>query len=118
MYRILYLPDVGNIKNKTFNLPPLRLKPPVQTAQRINHSMTYDNFTIKAQEAILQAQQIAAGYEQQSVDSSHLLKGILNADDSVTDFLLKKTGVNMARFPDEFVQFLFKTGHVHARFFQ
>ena len=63
--------------------------------------MTYDNFTIKAQEAILQAQQIAAGYEQQSVDTAHLLKGILNADDSVSDFLLKKTGVNMARFEEE-----------------
>ena len=36
MYRILYLPDVGNIKNKTFNLPPLRLKPPVQP-KRYHH---------------------------------------------------------------------------------
>ncbi|MBK7940202.1 MAG: ATP-dependent chaperone ClpB [Lewinellaceae bacterium] len=63
--------------------------------------MTYDNFTIKAQEAILQAQQIAAGYEQQSVDTAHLLKGMLEVDDSVTDFLLKKAGVNMSRFEQE-----------------
>ncbi len=63
--------------------------------------MTYDNFTIKAQEAILQAQQIAAGYEQQSVDTAHLLKGMLEVDDSVTDFLLKKAGVNTARFGQE-----------------
>ncbi|MCC6280798.1 MAG: ATP-dependent chaperone ClpB [Saprospiraceae bacterium] len=74
--------------------------------------MTYDNFTIKAQEAILQAQQIAAGYEQQSVDSSHLLKGILNADDSVTDFLLKKTGVNMARFEEELDKLIWETPKV------
>ena len=74
--------------------------------------MTYDNFTIKAQEAILQAQQIAAGYEQQNVDSSHLLKGILNADDSVTDFLLKKTGVNMARFEEELDKLIWETPKV------
>ncbi len=74
--------------------------------------MTYDNFTIKAQEAILQAQQIAAGYEQQNVDSSHLLKGILNADDSVTDFLLKKTGVNMPRFEEELDKLIWETPKV------
>jgi ATP-dependent Clp protease ATP-binding subunit ClpB len=76
--------------------------------------MTYDNFTIKAQEAILQAQQIAAGYEQQSVDSQHLLKGILNADDSVTDFLLKKTGVNMARFEEELDKLIWETPKVQG----
>ena len=76
--------------------------------------MTYDNFTIKAQEAILQAQQIAAGYEQQSVDSAHLLKGILNADDSVTDFLLKKTGVNMARFEEELDKLIWETPRVQG----
>lgn len=54
--------------------------------------MTYDNFTIKAQEAIAQAQKIAADYEQQQVDSAHLLKGLLKTEDSVVDFLLKKNG--------------------------
>jgi ATP-dependent Clp protease ATP-binding subunit ClpB len=57
--------------------------------------MTYDNFTIKAQEAILKAQQIAAGLEQQSVDTTHLLKGILETDESVPQFLLSKMGVNL-----------------------
>lgn len=55
--------------------------------------MTYDNFTIKAQESILKAQQIAGGLEQQSVDTPHLLKGMLETDESVTAFLLKKMGV-------------------------
>ncbi|MEM6965278.1 MAG: hypothetical protein AAF573_10965 [Bacteroidota bacterium] len=36
--------------------------------------MTYDNFTIKAQECILKAQQIAGGNEQQLVDTTHLIK--------------------------------------------
>ena len=58
--------------------------------------MTYDNFTIKAQESILKAQQIAAGYEQQTVDTVHLLKGILVTDEHVPHFLLKKMNVNIA----------------------
>ncbi len=57
--------------------------------------MTYDNFTIKAQEAILKAQQIAAGYEQQNVDTAHLVRGILVTDESVPQFLLKKMEVNL-----------------------
>ena len=59
--------------------------------------MTYDNFTIKAQEGLLKAQQIAGEYEQQQVDACHLLKGLLSIEDSVTDFLLKKAGANTER---------------------
>ncbi|MCB0531759.1 MAG: ATP-dependent chaperone ClpB [Saprospiraceae bacterium] len=74
--------------------------------------MTYDNFTIKAQEAILQAQQIAADYEQQAVDTAHLLKGMLKVDDSVTDFLLKKAGVSMARFEEDLDKLIWDTPKV------
>lgn len=56
--------------------------------------MTYDNFTIRAQEAIIQAQRIAANLEQQQVDTSHLLKGILETDETVASFLLGKAGVD------------------------
>ncbi|MCY7328485.1 MAG: AAA family ATPase, partial [Saprospiraceae bacterium] len=76
--------------------------------------MTYDNFTIKAQEAILQAQQIAAGYEQQSVDTSHLLKGMLQADDSITDFLLKKAGINVPRFTEALDKLIWETPKVQG----
>ena len=55
--------------------------------------MTYDNFTIKAQEAILKAQRIAAGNDQQTVDTPHLIKGIIETDQSVAEFLLKKMNV-------------------------
>ncbi|MEM1328583.1 MAG: ATP-dependent chaperone ClpB [Bacteroidota bacterium] len=55
--------------------------------------MTYDNFTIKAQESIVKAQQVAGGYEQQSVDTPHLIRGILETDESTAEFLLKKVGV-------------------------
>ncbi len=76
--------------------------------------MTYDNFTIKAQEAILQAQQLAAGYEQQSVDTSHLLKGMLQVDDSITDFLLKKAGVNVPRFTEALDKLIWETPKVQG----
>ena len=58
--------------------------------------MTYDNFTIKAQEAILKAQQTAGNLEQQGVDSVHLLRGIIDTDEKLTEFLFQKIGVNMA----------------------
>ena len=57
--------------------------------------MTYDNFTIKAQESILKSQQIAAGLDQQQVDTVHLIKGILETDESVAGFLLGKSEVNL-----------------------
>ncbi|MDF1863822.1 MAG: AAA family ATPase [Saprospiraceae bacterium] len=57
--------------------------------------MTYDNFTIKAQEAIMKAQKIAAGLSQQTVDTTHLIKGILETDEHVPAFLLQKVGVNL-----------------------
>jgi ATP-dependent Clp protease ATP-binding subunit ClpB len=58
--------------------------------------MTYDNFTIKAQDAILKAQQIAVGMNQQNVDTAHLLKGALETDEHVATFLLEKSGVSIA----------------------
>jgi ATP-dependent Clp protease ATP-binding subunit ClpB len=58
-------------------------------------NMTYDNFTIKAQESIVKAQQIAADLGQQQVDTPHLLKGLLDTDESVPKFLFEKTGLNL-----------------------
>jgi ATP-dependent Clp protease ATP-binding subunit ClpB len=57
--------------------------------------MTYDNFTIKAQESILKAQQIAGGLDQQNVDTPHLLRGILETEENVAAFLFQKMGINM-----------------------
>jgi len=58
--------------------------------------MTYDQFTVKAQECILEAQRIAETLDQQIVDNPHLLKGIMLTESSVSDFILKKSGVNIA----------------------
>ncbi|WP_367391541.1 ATP-dependent chaperone ClpB [Lewinella sp. LCG006] len=56
--------------------------------------MTYDNFTTRAQEAIMQGQKVAGGLSQQQVDTPHLLKGILDTDESVVRFLLEKNSVD------------------------
>lgn len=56
--------------------------------------MTYENFTTKAQEAIIQAQKIAKEMDQQQVDTPHLLAGIMTVDESVADFIFKKVGLN------------------------
>jgi ATP-dependent Clp protease ATP-binding subunit ClpB len=57
--------------------------------------MTYDNFTAKAQEAIQKGQQIASGLNHQQVETIHLLKGIMETDESLSQFLLEKSGVNV-----------------------
>jgi len=63
--------------------------------------MNFNNFTIKAQEAVQQAVQITAGNNQQSVETAHLMKGLLSEAESVTAFLLQKTGVNIGYFTKE-----------------
>lgn len=57
--------------------------------------MTYDNFTIKAQEAILKAQQTAGKLEQQGVDTVHLLRGIIDTDEKLAEFIFQKVGINV-----------------------
>jgi ATP-dependent Clp protease ATP-binding subunit ClpB len=69
--------------------------------------MTYDNFTINAQEAILSAQRLAAGLQQQTVDTTHLIKGILDASEDSAKFLFQKMGVSIPQLTkalDEAIQ--------------
>jgi ATP-dependent Clp protease ATP-binding subunit ClpB len=56
--------------------------------------MNPNNLTIKSQEAIQKAQELAFASQHQSIETAHLLKGLLLVDEHVVDFLLKKTGVN------------------------
>ncbi|MBL4593448.1 MAG: ATP-dependent chaperone ClpB [Flavobacteriales bacterium] len=60
--------------------------------------MNLNNFTIKSQEAVQKAQQIATGMQQQSIETGHILKGILEVDENVTSFILQKLGVNLNIF--------------------
>ncbi len=57
--------------------------------------MTLDNFTIKAQDAIIKAQQLAADNSQQTVDTSHVLKGLIETDASVINYLVNKSSADL-----------------------
>ena len=55
--------------------------------------MHFDRLTIKSQEALQKAQEIATGYQHQAIDNGHLLKAILTVDDNVAPYLLKKNNI-------------------------
>ena len=59
--------------------------------------MNFNNFTIKAQEAVQKATEIAAGNQQQAIENAHLLKGLLLVDENIVSYLLKKLNVNLNR---------------------
>ena len=63
--------------------------------------MNLNNFTIKSQEAVQKAQEIAMSRQHQAIESCHLLKGVLSEDENVTPFLLKKLEVNIARLTEQ-----------------
>ena len=57
--------------------------------------MNLNNFTIKAQEAIAQAQQLAFNNKNPNIETEHLLKSLLSEEDSPIEFLLKKNNMNV-----------------------
>jgi len=63
--------------------------------EKKNNLMNFNNFTIKSQEAIQQAQEIAQGFGHQQIENEHILKAIFEVDENVTPFLLKKLDVNL-----------------------
>jgi ATP-dependent Clp protease ATP-binding subunit ClpB len=60
--------------------------------------MSINNLTIKSQEALQTAQQIAQNFGQQQLENEHIFKAILEIDATVTPFILKKVNVNMDVF--------------------
>ena len=71
--------------------------------------MTFDKFTIKAQQAVQEAVNVAQANGQQAIEPVHLLKGILVKAKDIADFLFSKLGVNanqIATLADQEVQHL------------
>ncbi len=62
--------------------------------------MNFNKFTIKSQEAIQQAQQIAQNAEHQQIENSHILKGIFEVDENVTPFIFNKLGIKLELVKD------------------
>ncbi|WP_395078027.1 ATP-dependent chaperone ClpB [Flavobacterium sp.] len=60
--------------------------------------MNINKFTIKLQEAIQKAQQLAQSFGQQQIENEHIFKAIFEVDENVLPFILKKLNVNVSLF--------------------
>src|ERR1700684_666049 len=58
--------------------------------------MNLNNFTIKAQEIVQQAQQVAFDNQNPSIETAHFLQALLNDNDGPISYLLKKNNVNIS----------------------
>lgn len=58
--------------------------------------MNFNNYTIKAQEALQKASEIAVGNQQQAIEPAHILKALLSSDDNIVNHLLKKVNANVS----------------------
>ncbi len=56
--------------------------------------MNFEKFTIKSQEALQKAAEIAMGNQQQAIEPGHVLKALLETDENVITYLIKKLNVN------------------------
>ncbi len=62
--------------------------------------MNFNNFTIKSQEAIQNAQEIAGAKQHQAIENVHILNAVLTVDENVIPFLLRKLNVNIVVFKE------------------
>ena len=53
--------------------------------------MNLNQYTVKSQEAIQKAQQVAMEFGNQSIEPQHLLEGVFQVDENISEFLLKKS---------------------------
>ncbi|MEQ8364669.1 MAG: ATP-dependent chaperone ClpB [Cyclobacteriaceae bacterium] len=58
--------------------------------------MNFDKFTIKSQEALQKSAEIALSNQHQAIEPAHLLKAILETDENVSTYILKKLNVTQA----------------------
>ena len=63
--------------------------------------MNFDKYTIKSQEALQKATEIALSNEQQAIEPGHILSAILKSDENLVSFLLNKLGIQRKGFEDK-----------------
>jgi ATP-dependent Clp protease ATP-binding subunit ClpB len=63
--------------------------------------MNFDKYTIKSQEALQKAAEVATGNQQQAIEPGHLLKALLASDENVVPYLIKKLNVNRAQLDNQ-----------------
>ena len=59
-----------------------------------SYKMNFEKFTIKSQEALQKAAEIALSKQQLAIEPGHLLKAILETDENVSNYLFKKLNIN------------------------
>ena len=59
--------------------------------------MNFNNYTIKSQETLQQAQQIAQGFGHQQIENEHIFKALFEVDENVLPYILKKLNVNITQ---------------------
>ena len=74
--------------------------------------MNLNNFTIKAQEAVAAAQQIAFNHQSQMIDTTHLLQAMLDEENGGTIYLLKKNDVNVSHLQSKVKEKIEKKGKI------
>ena len=60
--------------------------------------MNFNNYTIKAQEAVQEAVNLVQQQGQQVLEPAHLMAGILKVGENVTNFIFQKLGINGQNF--------------------
>ncbi|MFN8863611.1 MAG: Clp protease N-terminal domain-containing protein, partial [Flavobacteriales bacterium] len=68
--------------------------------------MDFSKFTLKSQEAVQRAQQIALERSNAAIENAHLLQAVLEVDENVAPYLLKKLNVNLPIFQKALVRIL------------
>ena len=60
--------------------------------------MNFNNFTIKAQEAVQEAVNLVQQQGQQAIEPAHIMAGVLKVGENVTNFIFQKLGINAQNF--------------------
>ena len=68
--------------------------------------MNFDKFTVKSQETVQKALQMAQGLSNPQIENAHLMKAILEVDENVTPHILKKAGVDINLFRQRLEQYI------------
>ena len=79
--------------------------------------MDFNQYTIKSREAIQKAQQIALSNGNQAIEPAHILKGMMETEQDVLDFIIEKQSGNVSHIKNEITDIIshFQIGRASCR---
>jgi ATP-dependent Clp protease ATP-binding subunit ClpB len=80
-----------------------------------NGIMNFDKYTIKSQEALQKSAEIALANEQQAIEPAHVLKAILETDETVVSYLVKKLNINASILDSKLTELIRSYPHVSGQ---